>query len=613
LLHISRVVRFATAGLLLLFLARPAAAQVQVGDASMNLNGLLSGGYSATYGNDTPSSHGLDLGGTATLSGFFHDPNFLSFNLSPYLDQSRADADYQSISNASGLNFGAGIFNGSHFPGSITYSKAYESEGSYAIPGLPNYTTHGNSDAFGINWSENVPYKPSLSFGFQRGSNAYSVYGTNDTGSSTFDSITVHSGYSIHGFGLGAFYQYGTSQSLIPQVFTSSTQSLTTDSSSNGFGFNISHLLPMRGGFSASFTRSSFDNEDQGYQYNGTVDNITTNAGFQPTEKLHLSLSGNYSDNLNGTLYQAAATAGVVLPPNTNQKSNSLDVLGVASYAFSLNFQAQGEVEQRDQTFLGESIGDTAFDGSIMYARPVLGGSFNVNTTAVDTRLDSTGQNTLGLTSTVNYSRRIKRWFVGGSFSYAQNAQTVLVTYTTGYYNYSANVRRRFRAFNWSASASGSRTALTAQPGTESGSQGYSTGLSFGRWASVTGTYSISNGNAIQTGAGLVTTPVPSPILPSSLLILYGGKSLSFGLASSPVRGLTIAASFSKSSSDTNEENQASWNKNEQFNAYLQYQFRKVYLTGGYARLSQSFSASTIPPANVSSYYIGISRWFNFF
>ncbi len=599
---------------LLLLLARPASAQIQAGDLNMNLTGVVSGGYSADYGNQTPSDHSLNFGGTASLAGYFYDPNFLTFTLSPYLNQSRADSNYQSISSASGVNFSSGIFSGSNYPGSINYSRAYNSQGSFAIPGLPSYTTHGNSDSFGINWSENVPDLPSVSVGFQRGSSDYSIYGANDQGNSTFNSFNVHSGYLLDGFSMGAFYQYGNSHSLIPQLFTSSDQPVTTDTDTNAFGFNISHVLPMRGGWSANFTRSSFNNEDQGYSFNGTVDTINTNAGIQPTNKLHLSAGLSYSDNLGGTLYEAATSSGgVVFPTNTNEKSDSLDVLGVASYAFLPNLQALGEVERRDQTFLGESVGATTAGGSILYTRPLLGGSFNVSTTVNDTKLDTMNVNTVGVMATVNYSRRIEKWYFAGAFSYAQNAQTLLVTYTTGYYNYSGNVRRRFKTVYWSASAAGSRTALTQVSGTESRSQSYSTGLNFGRWASITGSYAMSNGNAVQTGAGLVTTPVPTPLLPSSLIVLYGGKSYAFGLGASPVRRLTIGASFSKSNSDTGGDTQASWNKNVQFNGYFQYQFRKVYLTGGYAKLSQSFSASTLPPANVSSYYLGVSRWFKLF
>jgi hypothetical protein len=169
-------------GVGLLLLAKPALGQVQVGDASMNMNGTVSAGYSAVYGDQIGSSHNLGFGGTGTLSGSYYSPSFLNFNFSPYYNQSRANSNFQSITESSGFNFNSGIFSGSHFPGSISYAKAYNSEGNFALPGLPNYTTHGNSDVFGITWSEVVPGLPSLSVGYQQGGNQYSVYGTNDNG-----------------------------------------------------------------------------------------------------------------------------------------------------------------------------------------------------------------------------------------------------------------------------------------------------------------------------------------------------------------------------------------------------------------------------------------------
>jgi hypothetical protein len=54
-------------------------------------------------------------------------------------------------------------------------------------------------------------------------------------------------------------------------------------------------------------------------------------------------------------------------------------------------------------------------------------------------------------------------------------------------------------------------------------------------------------------------------------------------------------------------------NHTQEANAYLQYKFRKVFFTAGYSRLLQGFSASTLPAALVSTYYVGLSRWFNFF
>jgi hypothetical protein len=45
----------------------------------------------------------------------------------------------------------------------------------------------------------------------------------------------------------------------------------------------------------------------------------------------------------------------------------------------------------------------------------------------------------------------------------------------------------------------------------------------------------------------------------------------------------------------------------------MNYQFRKLYFTSGYSRLEQGFSAAGTKPEIISSYYMGLSRWFNFF
>ena len=79
------------------------------------------------------------------------------------------------------------------------------------------------------------------------------------------------------------------------------------------------------------------------------------------------------------------------------------------------------------------------------------------------------------------------------------------------------------------------------------------------------------------------------------------------------MRGLTVNANWLRSVNTTANGLFPSENKTEQTNAYLVYRFRQVYFTAGYNRLLQGFSASGLPPANISSYYFGISRWFKFF
>jgi len=604
---------FVLVGLLLLML--PAAGQVTVGDnVSMNLNGTVSAGYTGDYGNLIPSDHSLTVGGTGTLSGYYYNPNFVSFTVSPYLNQARDNSTFQSISNASGVNFNSSIFGGSHFPGSISYAKAYNSEGNFAVPGLANYTTHGDSDTFGVNWAEIVPGLPSLAANFQMGSNQYSIYGTNDNGSNDNHSFGIRSGYTLEGFNLSAYYQDGSSHSEIPQVLTNS-QAESATSSNSGYGFAVGHALPLHGAFSATYNSSYVDSDYAGYTYSGTIDTSTATASFQPTNKFHVSVSTDYSDNLTGVLYQAIVGAGgvVVQPPNLGQGSHSFDVLGNASYAILPNLQLQAIAERRQQYFLGENYGANSYGGGVTYGRTLFGGNINAALTLTDNTIDNSNLNTLGLNGTINYNRRIQKWVMGGSFSYAQNVQTLLVTYMASFYTYSGNVRRRFGMFSWSASASATKTGLTEQPGTTSSSDSYTTGLSYSRWISVSGTYAKSSGNAIETGTGLIAAPIPSPVLPSNLLILYGGKSYAFGLGSNPLRRLTLTASFAKATSNTDLGGIGSWNNTEQINTLFQYQFRKMYLTGGYSRLLQGFSASGTPPANVSSFFIGVSRWFNFF
>jgi len=591
-----------------------AAGQVTVGEnLNMNLNGIVSAGYTGDYGNLTPSSHSMAFGGSSTLSGFYYNPNFVSFTVSPYVNQARDNSAFQSISNASGVTLESSIFGGSHFPGSISYAKAYNSEGNFAVPGVANYTTHGDSQTFGVNWAEMLPGMPSLSVYFQTGSNQYSIYGSNDNGTSDSRSYGLRSSYLLKGFNLSGYYSAGSGHSQIPQVLQNS-QEQTSNSSNSGYGFTAGHALPLHGAFSSTFNSSKVNSDFDGYSFKGTIDTYTAAASFQPTNKFHFSVSTNYSDNLSGVLYQSIVNAGGVVPQlDQGQGSNSFDLLGNASYSILPNLQAQGTAERRQQSFLGKNFGADSYGGGIAYGRTLFGGSLNSALTLIDNTIDNSNENTLGFNSMINYTRRIDKWVMGGSFSYAQNVQTLLVTYMSSFYSYSGNVRRRFGKLSWSASATFGKTGLTEQPGTTSSSESFSTGFSYSRWLTATGSYSKSSGNAIETGAGLTPTPIPSPVVPANLLLLYGGKSYSFGLSSNPTRRLTVTGSFSKANSNTELGGTGSANNTQQINTYFQYQFRKVWLTGGYSRLVQGFSASGTPPEKISAFYLGLSRWFNFF
>jgi len=599
----------------LLLLTMPAAAQIKLGDFSSNANGVVSAGYNGSYGNEIDSDHGLSVGGSGTFSGFYYNPNFMTFAVSPYLNQSRDNSDYQSISNASGVNFNSTIFGGSHFPGSINYAKAYNSEGNYDIPGVANYTTHGNSQSFGVSWAELVPGWPTLSASFQMGSSQYSIYGSDDNGSSDNRSFTLRSGYTVKGFNLSGFFTYGDGSSSTPQVLENSTQAESTNSSDHSYGFTVGHSLPWHGGFSSAIDHSEYGADYAGYGYSGTVDTYTATAIFQPTNKFNFAVNTDYSTNLSGSLYQSvAATGGIVPPPNLGQGTHALDLSVHAGYSALPNMQLLAYADHREQYYLGENFGANSYGGGMTYSKIVLGGNFNAAVTLSDNTVSTSSQNSLGLNSTVNFNRRFEDgWGIGVGASYSQNVQTALVTYLTSSYSFGGSVRRRWRKLVWSGGAGVNRTLLTQIAGSSNSNDSFNTALSYSHWITANANYSKSNGTAIEAGAGLVQNPIPQPVIPGNDLILFGGKSYSFGLSSSPIRRLTLGASYAKAITNSNLQGVLSSNDTKEINAIFNYQFRKMYLTGGYSNLVQGFSASGTRPENVSSFYIGVSRWFNFF
>ncbi len=633
------------ASAILVLLSVPLFGQIKIGnDLGLTANGNLSANYSGIYGDQIASSHGFGVGGTAAIGGYYYNPNFMSFNVNPYFNQSRANSDFASVSDASGVTLASSIFSGSHFPGNITYTKAYNSTGNYGIPGITNFDTNGNNQSFGVTWSALLPNLPTLTVGYQMGDSNYSLYGTNENGNSNFRSLFLNSTYSVKGFHLGGGISNGSSEALIPGIFVVGGQEQNSNSDNTTYNFNATHRLPWNGTFTSTVARSDVNSDYLGYSFNGTIDRAGASVGVRPTEKLSFSLGGDYTDNLSGSLYQAivpsssattfasssttsnstqtsstpdsgAATVTSVTGlagTQTEQSSHAWNLLFDTTYAFARNLQAQGIIERRMQTYLGVNFGSTMYGGGVTYTRQIMGGYLGSSFNLIDSTLDGSNQNSLGFNTTANYNRRIRAWQVGGYFNYAQNAQTLLVTYTTSYYNFSANVSRRLLGkFFWTGSAGGSRSGLTAQPGTTSSSESFSTSVGSNRLA-LSGTYAKSDGNSLASGGGLVQTPLP-PIIPPTLLVMYGGESYSAAISGSPIHRLSFSVSYVNSRSNISNQGVASWNHFEEENAYFQYRFRQIGMTGGYTRLIQGFSASGLPAANVNSFSVGVYRWFNFF
>ncbi|HEU5402303.1 MAG TPA: hypothetical protein VFU86_13150 [Terriglobales bacterium] len=598
-------------------LAATCDAQISIGDdlKLSTATGIIGAGYTGNYGNLVDSSHSLDWNGSGNISGYYYNPNFLSFSVAPYYDQSRANSTSQALTNTSGVNFNSSIFNGSRFPGSVSYSKGFNSQGTFGVPGLPDFTTHGDNDSFGVGWSANLPDLPSVSTQLQWSHSAYSIYGTDSDGNSASHSFNIRSGYSLAGFSLNGGFSHAAANSDVPLLLAPGNAA-TSDVTSDTWNFNAGHRLPMRGNFSANFSRysSDYNYSNEGISSgNSATDSYAGTASIQPWDKVSFSGSVGFDDNLGGTLTQQILNAGgtgAQIFPLTG--STSLSMIGQVAYQPFDDLALDGQVQRRVQSWLGVNFGVTSYTGLARYTRQLWGGSLGAITSVTGNREDNSQGTVLGFSDNITYSRSVGGWNFGGNFGYSQNVQTLLVTYMTSNYTAGGTVQRKIGAAYLSLSANTARSGMALQQGDEAASNSYSVGLNTGRYFSASASYQNSNGTAIQTITGLTPTPLP-PVINPEAIVLYEGRSYAFSASTTPFRRFAFAATYSKSLSDTRSTTINSNIAFEQLAVTTHYQWRKMYFMGGYSQFVQGISVAGVPASRLSSFYIGVNRWFNWF
>jgi hypothetical protein len=599
-------------GLAVLVMAQIATAQLNVGEnTKLNAGALFTFGYAGDYGDQIPSSHGLNFGVDGRLSGYYYNPNFISFTATPYFNQSRANSSYQSLTGASGVNGTANFFGGSHFPGSVSYHYDANSTGTFGLVGQPDFTTYGKSQGFGVSWSALLPNLPTITVGYSQGSGHSTLYGTSEEANASTRLFNIHSNYEIAGFRLNGYFDRNSLNSKFPE-FLSGQQEALQDSTGHDLGFGAQHTLPLHGSFYATFNHSAANSDyvsNQGQNANHTSyteNNETLSATFHPTQKLSLNATQNYLGNLTGYLSQSLINNGAVQPGlNLGSGSHSSTIGGGAIYQFTNFLSVQGQATYYSQHYFDKSYDGSYLSGTLNYGRRLLD-MFTFSVSVIDSS-NGQGTNALGVVGNVNFFKRFGKWQTSGAFSYAQNVQTLLVTYTTSYYNYDANLHRRFGAFTWTAAFNGTHSGLNHYQDTTSHSESYSTTLNTRKFA-VSGLYTQSNGVSLLGGGGLVTPP-PTPGLND--VILFAGSSYGGGISATPIRRLSVAGSFSRAISNTISST-TSHNNTEIFNAQLQYRLRRIGIQAGYTRFTQGISAAGTP-ANTTSYFVGITRWFDFF
>jgi hypothetical protein len=604
------------ASLLMLVLTLPARAQLQIGDAaSMNLNGIVSFGYAGDYSNYGQSSHSLTPSGNADLSGYYYSPGFVTFDVQPFYNQSRANSTYQSVFQSGGVTGTASIFSGSNFPGSVSYSRVYNSEGGFSVPGVGNLTTRGNSGNLVLGWGIRIPDYPKVSFQFSDGSNDSSIYGT--SANSVFHSkmYGVTASHLWEGFNFNGGYHHNTTNSQSPDLLTGTTATEISDTSTNSYDGSITHRLPMHGAFSVGGGRSDIQTAVAGEKFKGTIDTASSGIGFEPITNLNIGVTAQYTDNLEGTIYSSALTSGAIIPSALlNYSTHSLDINGQGIYTIpKLHLTALANADRRSQTALGESLSATSYDEMLTYANEFMKGFLTVTCGATQTTVNVSAANSKGYLGNILYTRKLQRWSFSGGFGYSRNSQTTFIGYTSSGHNYTAGIGRKIGTSSyWSFNLNEAKSTVNNSAGANNFNQSYSTSLSLKRF-SVSGSVGKADGTSILTPSGLVPISNPTPGIPLFQEIVFNGKSYSFGSSTNPIHGLVLSGTYSRTRSETQASGAFSRNTTAMLNTQLQYRLRQIWITGGYLKVQQGFTITGLAPTSDSSFFIGITRWFKFF
>ena len=609
---------YAKLAMLLLF-ALPAAAQLQIGDYThLNMNGNLGFTYAGGI-NQGSSDHSMGFSGNTFLNGYYYSPNFLNFNVTPFYNREQTNNIFGNLTNTAGVSSNLSLFSGSHFPGSVSYNRSYNGISAFGVPGADlGLAQRTDMQGLGFGWSALIPGLPTLTALYSINDTSNNILGTpgNDTDSSKI--LNLLSNYRWDGFTMTGQFTHRNDDAKFSEFLETGGAPVQTLSSSNSIGATISHALPLTGNFGVSYNRLSYGYqlEDSSSVHNsGDSNTLNGVAAFHPTNKLGFSFNGGYNTSLLGAIPQAIVNSGAQVNLSTADSYRSEIVGTDVFYQIWKHLGLHADVQHQRQTFLGETFSATQFGGSVNfdYDHGLLKGlSFSVGATDTAQQQNNTG---LGFVGNLNYSRKFGNWTVGSNFAYSQNTQTVLLIYTTSSYSYLGSLNRRIGSRSyWMLGYSGAHSGLSANSGTTSSAERVWTGYIW-RGNSLNVYYNTSTGQSIFTATGLVLVPttLPTQLLAPNSFSTFNSKGWGASLGANPTRRLTLTAAFAKSDGSTIDPLLRIYTNNTLYNALMQYRMRKIFLNAGYTRLQQSVTTPGGKPLVVTTYFVGFSRWFNFF
>ena len=99
----------------------------------------------------------------------------------------------------------------------MNYSKVFNSEGNYFVPGIANYRTNGDSQYHRRRVVFYSLAKPHLGTGYQQGDNTFPLYGVNGENFSHYRSFFATANYNLAGFRLSGGVNTSDANNSLPR------------------------------------------------------------------------------------------------------------------------------------------------------------------------------------------------------------------------------------------------------------------------------------------------------------------------------------------------------------------------------------------------------------
>lgn len=584
-------------------------AQVTIGDnLTMNLSGSLGYGYSGSFGNTENAGHSQNIVGNGSLTGYYYNPNFISFSARPYWDRNQSNGLTGSLTHDNGLDTQVNFFGGSYFPGSITYGKTFNGGNDYGIPGVGGILTHGSGQTLGISWNELIPGLPPLFANYSMGSSSFGALGSQSDNHNSNRNFNLGSNYQLFGFAVNGSFSHDNSSYDFADILA---PGFSGASRSTSYSLGAQHPLPLRGSMGVAWGRSSFAT-DGNAGTNGTTNSISAASSFVPFNRLSISGQAQYTSNLTAAMTQNLLSQSTVTFLKVDNTSHSIGYGGAASFQIGHGWSATANINQTSTTFAGQDYSNTQYGASVNYRYAHnLWGLLHFSFGLVD-MASKEGNGGVGMIANVGADHRFGRWDTAADFSYSQDVKTLYGIATSSHYSYGGSIRRKInRTTRWGGTFRASHSGLSQQVGTSSGTESFSTNFSWRRYT-FAGSYAQSQGVSVLTTTGQLV-PTSAAGLITGDLLLFNGRSMSASASTRLLHRFNVSGAYARSRSNINSSVSSTFSEGEIYSTHIDYKLRKMMIVGGYSRVHQQASAVKSGPYMVNSFFLSFSRWFNVF